>query len=364
MATVGVEEEYLLVDPVTGRLAPCAAAVLAEAELAPLVASGEVQPELLQAQVEVATPVCDSLQDVGAHLLRLRRAMAKAARAHGCRVTASGTPPFREDGPVLLTEQARFEAIQRQAPQLVAEQLVNGMHVHVAVPSRRVGVEVLNRIRVWLPTLIAMAANSPLWRENDTGFASWRTIVFDRWPVSGIPPCFTDEKDYEHHVRRLLDTGVINDVAQIYWQVRLSERYPTVEVRSLDVQLRPGDAVLFAGLVRALVDTAVRELEAGIDPLYIDAELLRVAMWQAARHGLNGELLDPLGRRRPAGDVVRKLLHHLAPALQGATDAHEVTALVHRLLKEGNGADRQRRALADGGLPAVMELIVEDGSSA
>jgi carboxylate-amine ligase len=359
MTTVGVEEEYLLVDPVTGLLAPYAEKVRAAAGVEPFVTSREIQSELLQAQIEVATPVCGTLEEVGGHLLRLRHAVAGAAEAHGCRIMASGTPLRREAVPVPVTEQTRYKAMQRQAPQLVAEQMVNGMHVHVGVPDRHVGVEVLNRLRVWLPTLTGMAANSPLWEEHDTGFASWRTVVFDRWPVSGIPPYFADEKDYDVRIQRLLATGVINDAGQVYWQARLSERYPTVEVRCLDVQLRTADAVMFAGLVRALADTAVREAAAGVAPAEPDMELLRVAMWQAARHGLSGDLVDPAGRRRRAGDVVCGLLEHVAPALEEAGDSREVTALVHRLLREGTGADRQRQVLAEGGLDAVAEMIVE-----
>ncbi|PWI09964.1 carboxylate--amine ligase [Streptomyces sp. NWU339] len=363
MATVGIEEEYLLVDPITGRLAPYAERVRAAAGLQPFVAGEEIQLEISQAQIEVATPVCATLEEVGGHLLRLRHAVAGAAEKSGSRVMASGTPPFREDTPVPITDQTRYKAMQRQAPQLVAEQMVNGMHVHVGVPSRGVGTEVLNRIRVWLPSLTAMAANSPLWEGQDTGFASWRTVVFDRWPVSGIPPRFADAADYDARVRRLLSTGVINDTGQLYWQIRLSESYPTVEVRCLDVQLRTEDAVMLAGLTRALADTALREVESGRPPAEPAPEMMQAAMWQAARHGLNGDLIDPTGRRRRAGDVVYGLLDHVGPALDAAGDTREVTSLVHRLLQQGTGADRQRQAFAEGGLDAVVEMIVEVGGT-
>ncbi|CAL9336957.1 Putative glutamate--cysteine ligase 2 [Streptomyces sp. enrichment culture] len=359
MTTIGVEEEYLLIDPATGRLVCLAEKVRNAAGLEPFVTAQEVQPELLQAQVEVATPVCASLEEVGGHLLRLRHAVAGAAETHGCRIVACGTPPLRQGLPVPVTDQARYRCLQRQAPQLVAEQLVNGMHVHVAVPGRQAGVQVLNRIRGWLPVLTAMAANSPLWEGQDTGFASWRTIVFGRWPVSGVPPRFADETDYETRVRRLLDTGVISDTGQLYWQARLSERYPTIEIRCPDVQLRTDDAVLFAGLVRALVDTALRETEAGVAEPDPDPEMLQTAMWQAARHGLNGDLISPGGRRVRAGDAVSRLLAHIGPALDTAGDTREITSLVHRLLQQGTGADRQRQSLAEGGIDAVIAMVID-----
>ncbi|MET7359898.1 glutamate--cysteine ligase [Streptomyces sp. NPDC005562] len=364
MITIGVEEEYLLLDPDTCLPVPVGERVRAAAGLGPIAEDGEVQPELLQAQVEVATPVCTDLDEVGGHLLRLRHAVGTAAEKFGCRIAACGVAPFRAASPVPVTRVARYLALRTHAPQLVDENLVNGMHVHAAVPDKETGVEVLNRIRVWLPVLVAMSANSPLWDGNDTGFASWRTVVFGRWPVSGPPPHFASLDDHDSRVRSLLDTGSITDVGQLYWQARLSERYPTIEVRCADVQLRADAAVMFAGLVRALTATALREQKAGTPAPRCPPELLQAANWHAARHGLSGLLIDPTGRARRAGDVLCMLLDHLAPALQEAGDTREVTALVHRLLQEGTPADRQRRALAEGGPPALAELLAgETGAS-
>ncbi|MET9966044.1 glutamate--cysteine ligase [Streptomyces sp. NPDC006356] len=357
MTTIGVEEEYLLLDPATGLPVPQGEEVLGAAGLGRLAADREVQHELLQAQIEVATPVCETLEEAGGHLLRLRQAVAVAAEEHGCRIAACGAFPLRRGRPVAVTDEARYRAMVVQAPQLVAEQLVNGMHVHVAVPGREEGVQVLNRIRVWLPALTAMSANSPLWDGQDTGFASWRTVIFGRWPVSGMPPLFRDAADYDRRIQRLLDAGLIADMGQVYWQARLSNRYPTVEVRCADVQLSADEAVMLAGVVRALVRTALAETAAE-DPLPDhDPELLRAAMWHAARHGLAATLVDPGGTSRRAADVLRQLLRHIAPALDASDDTRQVTALTDRLLRNGTGAERQRAALADGGLRAVTDLI-------
>ncbi len=357
MTTIGVEEEYLLLDPVTGLPVPLADKVRASAGLGSFVTDQEVQCELLQAQVEVATPVCGTVEEVGGHLLRLRHALGAAAEAHGCRIATCATPPLRHRHPVAVTDQARYRAMRAQAPQLVAEQLVNGMHVHVAVPSREAGVRVMNRIRVWLPTLTAMAANSPLWDGHDTGFASWRTVIFGRWPVSGVPPAFQDAADYDRRIRRLLDGGLISDLGQVYWQARVSERYPTIEVRCLDVQLRVDDAVMFAGIIRALVETALTEEAAGAPEPDCAPELLQAGMWHAARHGLSDALIGPGGDRSRAGDLVGELLRHISVPLEMAGDTRQVMALVHRLLQDGTGADRQRAAFSRGGLRAVTDLI-------
>ncbi|MFE1248422.1 glutamate--cysteine ligase [Streptomyces sp. NPDC058735] len=357
MTTIGVEEEYLLVDPVTGLPVPQADKVRLAAGLGRLVADQEVQYELLQAQVEVATPVSGTLEEVGGHLLRLRHAVGVAAEEHGCRIAACGTPPVRHGRPVAVTDQARYRAMVTQAPQLVAEQLVNGTHVHVAVPDREAGVQVINRLRAWLPTLTAMSANSPLWDGHDTGFASWRTVIFGRWPVSGLPPRFRDAADYDRRVARLVDAGLISDSGQLYWQARLSSTYPTIEVRCLDVQLRADEAVMLAAVVRALVETALAQAASGVPVPEFEPELLQAAMWHAARHGLDDTLIDLHGVPQRAGDVLYQLLRHVAPALDASGDTRQVASLVHRLLQNGTGADRQRAALAQGGLRAVTDLV-------
>ncbi|MFJ7071939.1 glutamate--cysteine ligase [Streptomyces sp. NPDC098781] len=357
MTTLGVEEEYLLLDPVTGLPVPLAEKVRAAVGLAPFVADEEVQSELLQAQVEVATPVCDSLEEVEGHLLRLRHAVAAAAERHGCRLAPCGTSPLRRSRPVAVTDKARYRAMRSQAPQLVAEQLVNGMHIHVAVPGREEGLQVMNRLRVWLPTLTAMSANSPLWDGHDTGFASWRTVVFGRWPVSGMPPYFQDVPDYDRRVQRLLKSGLISDIGQLYWLARLSARYPTIEVRCMDVQLRVDDAVMFAGLVRALVRTELDAVAAGTPAPECAPELLRAGLWHAARHGLSDTLVDLDGNTRPVGEVLDQLMRHVAPALDAFGDTGRVTSLIQRLRQEGTGADRQRAAVAEGGFGALSDLI-------
>ena len=357
MTTLGVEEEYLLLDPVTGLPVPLADKVRTAAGLAPFVADQEVQSELLQAQVEVATPVCESLEEVRGHLLRLRNAVGTAAERHGCRLAPCGTSPLRHSRPVAVTDKVRYRAMRSQAPQLVAEQLVNGMHVHVAVPSREEGLQLMNRLRVWLPTLTAMSANSPLWDGHDTGFASWRTVIFGRWPVSGMPPHFHDVADYDRRVQRLLKSGLISDIGQVYWLARLSAPYPTLEVRCLDVQLRVDDAVKLAGVVRALVQTELDAVSADAPAPECAPELLRASLWHAARHGLSDTLVDLDGNTRPAGEVLHRLLLHITPALDASGDTRQVTSLIDHLLQHGTGADRQRTALTEGGIRAVTDLI-------
>ncbi|WP_404962064.1 glutamate--cysteine ligase [Streptomyces sp. 147326] len=363
MITVGVEEEYLLVDPDTGLPVPRGAAVRVAAGLDPVSAEDDVQAELLQAQVEVATPVCTDLGEIGGHLLRLRHAVGSAAEATGCKAALTAAAPVKGATPVPVTPVPRYLAMRTHAARLVDEQLITGMHVHVGIPDRAQGVDVLNRIRVWLPTVLAMSANSPLWEGHDTGFASWRTVVFGRWPVSGPTPVFRDDADYDLRAAELVESGVIADTGQLYWHARLSEKYPTVEIRCADVQLRADDAVMFAGIVRALVATALGEAARGVPAPSCTQEMMQAATWQAARHGVGGPLVGPDGARLEARAAVALLVRHIRPALDEAGDLREVTSLVHRLLRDGTAADRQRRALWEGGMPALIDLITNQSTA-
>ncbi|MEE1786551.1 glutamate--cysteine ligase [Streptomyces sp. SP17BM10] len=376
MLTIGVEEEYVLIDPATGVPVARAADVQAAAGRQRALTAGEVQRELSQAQIEVATPVCHTLDEVGGHLLRLRHCLAQAARGCGCRLAATGSVPFTDRLGVPVTPSPRYLRLRRAAPALVDEQLINGMHVHVGVPDRPTGVRVMNGLRPWLPVLTALAANSPLWHGRDTGFASWRTVVNNRWPASGPPPEFAGAADYDRRIHALVDRGLIADTGQLYWQVRLSERYPTVEVRAMDVQLTVDEAVLLAGLVRGLCARAVTAAqrpfpepedsgsgaaEPSGPPEHLQPEHLQAAVWHAARHGTTGVLHAPLtGRPAPARQVAAALLARVDEALAATGDRDRAAFLLERLHRDGNGAVRQRRALRRGGRAALIALIVDE----
>ncbi|MFH9355069.1 glutamate--cysteine ligase [Kitasatospora sp. NPDC017646] len=358
MLTLGVEEEYLLVDPRDGTPLPRAAEVLATASLAPALRPAEAQHELLQVQVESATPVCEDLAGVARHLTRVRAGLSAAAAQHGCRVVPVGSAPFGPPGPVPVTDRERYQRARRQAPALVDDLMLNGMHVHVGVPDEEERLGALVRLRPWLPVLIALSANSPYWRGRDTHFASWRTVHFDQWAVSGPPPAFRDAADYRQRVAALRAAGAIADTGQLYWHARLSERYPTVEVRASDVQLTVADAELFAGLVRALVTTAVLEERQGRPRPETPEELLRAATWHAARTGVHGQLVSPAdGTARPAVAVVEELRAYVAPGLEAAGDTGRVAELWREFEHAGNGADRQRHWYGEQGWSGLAEHL-------
>ena len=354
--SVGVEEEYLLLDPGTGAPVPVAEQVLAEAGRGNTGGS-DLQPELVRAQVEIATPVCHELDEVLQALTAARHRLTAAAAGAGVVLAPLGAAPVHADRRVPVTAKDRYRAIAERSPAVVAEHLVNGMHVHVGVPGRAAGVTVLNRLRPWLHVLLALSANSPLWRGADTGFASWRGVHSLRWGTAGPPPAFVDPADYERRIDALVAAGAVIDRAQLYWTMRLAERYQTVEVRVCDVQLDPETATMLAALVRGLGARALADAERGVPEPVLDPELVWAASWQAAREGCAGELVDVTDPRapllRPAEDVVARLLDHVA----AHTRLDPVLATLAGTLLAGGGAGSQRRAFERGGIHGLVDLL-------
>jgi len=358
LATVGVEEEFHLADLTTGALRPDASQVLAAARRR---LGDDVDPELLRSQVEVGTATCTTLTEVRTELVRLRRGLADSAEAAGCALLASGTFPAPADQ-VATTDDARYQAMMELFGPIASEQVTCGCHVHVAVEDPEAAVTVVRRSRPWLPVLLALSANSPFWQGKDTRYASYRSEVWSRWPTCNPAPALHSHEEFEVLVERLLATGVLRDRGMLYWHARPSQRYPTVEFRIADVCLSVDDAVLLAGLCRAVTQTCLAAEERGEPDPDLPAEVLRAASWRAARFGVEGELLDPRsGTPVPGANAVAALLAHVGPALEESGDAAEVDALVAAVLGRGSGARRQWSAYSRrGDIQDVLDVLVRE----
>ncbi|WP_433362902.1 carboxylate-amine ligase [Actinoplanes sp. CA-142083] len=351
MSTLGVEEEYLLLDPDTGENAPVAGDVLAAL---PGELREQSRPEFRRSMLEMVTPVCTSLAELRGHLSVMRRAAATAAARAGARLVPVGATPVAEPDRT-PTDDPRFHAIARHYGPIAHDPALCGCHVHVGVPSRAEAIEAGNHLRPWLPVVQALAVNSPLCEGVDTGFASWRSVQLLRWPSLGPAPHHDSPAGYDRTVAALVASGAMLDESMVLWYARPSATFPTVEVRVADVCPAIGDTVLVAALVRALVETAREGHEAPVVP----DELLRAAHWNAARTGMDGTLLDPrTGQARPAWQAVDDLLTHIGPALRRLGDRGTVETELARIRRDGTGAARQRRLLT-GGIDAVLaELAV------
>ncbi|MFJ5958076.1 glutamate--cysteine ligase [Paenarthrobacter sp. NPDC092416] len=345
MRTFGVEEELLIVDPVTGEPLAMADALLArneEPSRDPALETG-LSHELKLEQIETQTRPCHSYAEL-LHQIRRGRAMAnEAARKQGASVAAIATSPMASTSHT--TPDPRYAEMLERFGLTAHEQLTCGFHVHTSVESPEEGVVVLDHMRDKLAVLTAISANSPFWRGLPTGFDSYRTQAWNRWPTSGPSAVFGSLTAYRRIVRRLLETGVLLDEGMIYFDARISRNHPTVEVRVADVCLRAEDAALIAVLVRALVETASLEMLDGVEPSTVPTALLRMASWQASNSGLRGDLLD-FGdfRPQPAADVVWALVDYLSPVLDDQGELDLVKAGVSDILERGNGAHEQREA--------------------
>jgi carboxylate-amine ligase len=362
--TVGVEEEFLLVDRTSGRPAPVARTVLAKARrTAPSAPDVALHSELATTQVEAASGVCTDLSELGRQLLAERRRLAAAAAAVDTRLVPTGTPVVPGPPPPRSSE-GRFARVHELYRDVVADYQVCGCHVHVGVPDRQVAVAVVNQLRPWLPTLLAISVNSPFDRGRDTGFGSWRMVTQSRFPGSGLPPLFATVTAYDRAVARLVDAGVIVDPAMTFWLARPSPRFPTVEVRVADVAASVEEATLQAALTRALVATALSDLAHGRPAARIDEQVGAAALWSAARYGLAGPAVDPVtGARRPASELLAELVRHVSPALSELGDLTTVQRLLAALARHGTGAERQRHA-ARFGLTAVLDHLTAEATSA
>jgi carboxylate-amine ligase len=243
-----------------------------------------------------------------------------------------------------------------------AEQLSNGFHVHVGIESREEGVGILDRIRVWSPVLLALSANSPFWQGSDTGYASYRHQVWSRWPTTGPTDLFGSAEAYEHHRAALLSTQVPLDAGMLYFDARLCEHHPTVEVRVADVCLDAIHVSVIATIIRALVETAARAWTKGEPAAPVPASLIRTWFWQASQCGIEAKLIDPAaGAPAPAGDVVARLLETIGPVLAEYGELSAVETVITQILREGTGARRQRNAYATRG---VLADVVADALDA
>lgn len=355
--TVGVEEEFLLTDPVTGETTARAGAVLARTRGLPTPSGAQFHLELLGTQVEAASAVCTDLPALGRRLAAARGELAASARQEGALLISSGTAPL--PGPLPpASEGERFTRIRDLYAGVVRDYEVSGCHVHVGVPDRDTAVAVVNHLRPWLPTLLAVSANSPYAGGADTGYASWRMLQQARFPGAGLPPWFPSAEDHDRETARLAECGVVVDPAMSFWLARPSPHLPTVEVRAADAVPTAEEAVLQAALTRGLVRTALAELAAGRTASRVpDDQVGAAAVWAAARYGLAGDGVDPVGERRvPAARLAAALLGHVAPALEETADLDRTRTLLGRVLRAGTGADHQRRAAA-GGMRAVVEAL-------
>jgi carboxylate-amine ligase len=365
--TIGIEEEYLLVDPETrDLLRDPGQAVLDDCRK---VLGQQVSPEFLRAQIEVGTTVCPDIPTARADLMRLRGALCEVADRHGIGLIAASTHPFADWAEQQVTEAERYLMLARDLQVVVRRLVICGMHVHVGIEDPELRLDLMNQVTYFLPHLLAMSTSSPFWHGMETGLKSYRMSVFYSLPRTGLPPQFSSWAEYERHVAVLVDAGLIEDATKLWWDVRPSARYPTIEMRVSDVCTRIDDAATVAALFQSLLAMLFRRrLENQRWRTYADM-LVAENTWRAQRYGVEGSLMDfGRGELVPYRDLVEEILG-LVREDSIELGCLETAERARQIVAEGTSADRQlatyRSAVAAGeptneALQDVVDELIKD----
>lgn len=350
-ARFGIEEEFVLLDDES--LGPIGLDDAARRDVAAGATRGRVLAEYLTCQLECVTDPVHTLDDARAQLEHLRGLLGDLAAQHGAVAAASGTP-FATTGALVISPSPHYDVVAGHLAHITRGHEVNGLHVHVEIVDDEERVRALNRLRGWLPVLLALTGNSPFADGVDTRFASWRSVMIRRLPSSWTPPLIRDFDDYHAQVDQLLELRALPDRASLSWAARISDRFPTVEVRVFDAQLHPDDSLFAAALTRAIATTADLPTSAvGVDGLDASA-------WTAARQGMDARVLHPdTGEVTEVTAAVTRILDAVRPTLDELGDLPFVEDRIARIRTEGTGAERQRRAFALSGAEGLRRLYLD-----
>jgi carboxylate-amine ligase len=356
--TVGVEEEFQIVDPTTWELRSHVSELLASSAPA---FGDHIKREMHQSIVEVGTKICANVGELAEEIIRARRDLADAAERVGLRIAAAGTHPFSNWMDQVLSPGERYQNIVEEMGQLARSLLIFGLHVHVAVPDRTTMIDLMNEARYFLPHLLALSTSSPFWMGRDTGLKSFRTTVFRRFPRTGIPDHFGSWAEYEEYVSLLIELHCIDDAKKIWWDLRPHPIFGTLEFRICDVPTAPHASIAIAALAQAIIVKLYRLRERNLGFRRYHRALIEENKWRAARWGLEGKLID-FGNRKetPMRDLALELLSFVDDVVDELGSRREV-GYVHQILGGGTSAERQVTVYREtGDLRAVVRALVEE----
>jgi len=355
--TIGIEEEYQLVDPESRQLTSYVQEFLEEGRL---VLEDQIKPELMQSQIEVGSRICHSVAEARDEVVRLRRAVAEVAAGHGLLLAAASTHPFSSWKTQEISEGERYTKHIEQLAELARRMLIFGMHVHVGIADRDLLIDVMDQARYFLPHILALSTSSPFWHGRETGLKSYRSIVFENLPRTGLPPDFGSWSEYESFVDILLDTESIDEPTKIWWDMRPHPRFPTLEFRVADICTRVDETVCIAALLQAIVAKLILLRERNQSWRRYRHHLIAENKWRAVRYGIEGRLID-FGRRQavPIAELIEELLDWVDDVVDDLGSRHEVE-YARTILAGGTSADRQLAVWREtGSLEAVVDQVVE-----
>ena len=337
--TLGIEEEFAIVDPQTRELRSHIQEILEKDGKMKL--KEQIKPEMHQSMVELGTEICQSVGDARAHVIQLRTHLAELAGASGLKIASAGTHPFAHWQDQLITEGERYKEIVNDMQQVARANLIFGLHVHVGIPNRETAIHVMNQARYFLPHIYALSTNSPFWVGRDTGFKGYRLKVFERFPRTGIPDAFESLSEYEDYLKLLVRTKCVDNAKKIWWDIRLHPFFDTLEVRVCDAQSRVDDTIAMAALIQAVIVRLHKLQRQNLTFRIYRRRLIDENRWRASRYGLEGKLIDfGLEDERDARSLIHEILDFVSSEIDELGSKREIEH-IERILREGTGSDRQ-----------------------
>ena len=357
--SIGIEEEYQTIDPVTRDLRSHIAAEIIEKGR--LTLQERVKPEMHQSVIEVGTGVCHNMVAARADLMELRSGIIRLARENGLRLAAAGTHPFSDWRNQEIFPDERYHTIVEDLKMVARANLIFGLHVHVGVEDREVAIQLMNAARYFVPHILALSTNSPFWLGMDTGLKSYRCKVFDKFPRTNIPDYFPSYGEYESFINLLVKTKCIDNAKKIWWDIRLHPHFPTLEFRVCDVPMRIDETLAIAALIQATVAKLYRLHESNQGFRLYRRALIMENKWRALRYGLDGKLID-FGKRTevPMRDLMVEYLAFVDDVVDELGSRKELE-YIYQMMDNGSGADRQLHVFKEtNDLKAVVDYIIQE----
>ena len=354
--TLGIEEEFQIVDPETRELRSHVSEMLEEGRM---VLGEQVKPEMIQAQIEVGTGVCRNIQEARRDITRLRSIVSSLARKQGLCIVAASTHPISQWKEQQIYDDPHYKLLIEELQMVARSLLIFGLHVHVGIPDQERQIHIMNAARYFLPHVLALSTSSPFWLGIDTGLKSYRSEVFKKFPRTDIPDHFDTYASFQRYIKLLLDTNSISNPKKIWWDVRPHPNFPTLEFRICDIPTRVDDTVALAALFQAIVARLDKLIDQNLGFRLYRRMLIQENKWRAVRYGLDGKLLD-LGKQKevPARDLIRELLDFVDPVLDELDSRKEVEH-IHTILDRGTSADEQIQVFREtGDLKAVVDRLM------
>jgi len=356
--TIGVEEEFQIVDPSTRDLRPHVEQMIAASEGR---LSDNIKREMMQSMIETVTPICQNVEEARSQVIRLRKEVAELARRNGLAIVAAGAHPFSMWQSQLITEDDRHKVLEQDLQDVVRSILIFGLHVHIYVPDRDLMIEIMNEARYFIPHLLALSSNSPFWQGRATGLKSYRTIVWQQFPRTGIPSTFNSWAEFEGLVNTLIKTNCIDNGKRIWWDLRPHPFFSTLEFRVCDMPTSANDTIMLVAFFQAIVAKLYKLRQNNMGFRIYDRALIMENKWRAARYGIDGMLID-FGKKTevPMRELALELLEFVDDVADelGSRDALNH---VHDIIRHGTGADHQIDVYRKtGDLNAVVDYLISN----